>query len=341
VKSYYDMSKKLKFLVSGSSSLFVKKKTRESLAGRIIEISVPPLKFKEYLKIKKVLQDDDFEKTFRFQKDLINAYFCDYLVKGQFPQAVSGNYDEKELKEYLFSIEEKIIDQDLPKLYNIKEVDILKLLFEYVKRHVGQTVEFQNLSQEMGVDYRTIKTYFYYLEKSYLINLCKNKTKKILKFPRTAKKIYLNSTNFTENAKENIGNLAENYVFNFYSNQGYQVEFFRSGNFEVDFVLKDINDEVFPVEVKYQPKILEKDYRNLIKLAKKMGSKKAICVTKDLQAEKTIFGVKTFFIPAVLLESSVDFTKSRLFELKVIISKSDAKKIKKELKKIDPKTKKS
>ena len=45
VKTYYDQSERIKFFVSGSTALFIKKKAQESLAGRIVEIIVPPRNF--------------------------------------------------------------------------------------------------------------------------------------------------------------------------------------------------------------------------------------------------------------------------------------------------------
>src|SRR3989338_4967179 len=46
IKKYYDLYPKLKFVVSGSESLFIRKKTKETLAGRIFEFSLTPFTFK-------------------------------------------------------------------------------------------------------------------------------------------------------------------------------------------------------------------------------------------------------------------------------------------------------
>ena len=49
LKIYYDLYPELKFVISGSTSLFLRKKIQESLAGRIISLFLKPLSFKEYL----------------------------------------------------------------------------------------------------------------------------------------------------------------------------------------------------------------------------------------------------------------------------------------------------
>src|SRR3989344_1998524 len=39
IKKYYDLYPKLKFIISGSESLFIRRKTKETLAGRIFEFN--------------------------------------------------------------------------------------------------------------------------------------------------------------------------------------------------------------------------------------------------------------------------------------------------------------
>ncbi|MCP2605725.1 AAA family ATPase, partial [Candidatus Aminicenantes bacterium AC-335-O07] len=48
-KVVYDMFRNFKIYISGSESLFIRKKSKESLAGRIFEFRVEPLSFKEFL----------------------------------------------------------------------------------------------------------------------------------------------------------------------------------------------------------------------------------------------------------------------------------------------------
>ncbi len=49
VKYYYDNYSNIKFFISGSASLFIKKHVQESLAGRIYEFVLSPLSFREFL----------------------------------------------------------------------------------------------------------------------------------------------------------------------------------------------------------------------------------------------------------------------------------------------------
>ena len=73
VKRYYDISPNLKFIVSGSASLLISSKSKESLAGRIFEKKLSPLTFSEY---KKLSKNRDFEEFLNF---------------GQFPELLDIN----------------------------------------------------------------------------------------------------------------------------------------------------------------------------------------------------------------------------------------------------------
>src|SRR3989344_3189107 len=52
VKRLYDLHANFKIIISGSESLFIRKKSKESLAGRMFEFKVESLSFREYLSFK-------------------------------------------------------------------------------------------------------------------------------------------------------------------------------------------------------------------------------------------------------------------------------------------------
>src|SRR3989344_249323 len=58
LKKYYDLYPKLKFIISGSESLFIRKKTKETLAGRIFEFTLTPFTFREYLRFNKIEENE-------------------------------------------------------------------------------------------------------------------------------------------------------------------------------------------------------------------------------------------------------------------------------------------
>lgn len=296
VKTFYDQSQNIKFLVSGSTSLFIKKKALESLAGRIIEIIVNPLSFNEFWQIKGMKESTEILAKMR--PDYLNAVFADYLNYGQFPEIVKEKFGPDKSKEYLASVEEKILEQDIPRTYPIKMVDVLKLGYFYATTNSGSIIEFSNLAPDLGTDTRTAAKYFDYLKKGYLLDFCLNETKKLIRSARTGKKVYLTSTNMTSAL---ISIKVENYVFNYLKKIG-EVKFHRFKDFEVDFVLI-AKEKTILVEVKYQEKINKADCHNLIKLAKDKDIDRVLLVTKKLQDEILVEGITVDIVPAVLLES--------------------------------------
>lgn len=82
-------------------------------------------------------------------------------------------------------IEEKVIEQNLPKLYRIERIDILRLIFNFLKDHTGEIIEYRNITGDLGLDLKTVRKYFDYLAKSYLIAYCHNRTKKPVKSARS------------------------------------------------------------------------------------------------------------------------------------------------------------
>src|SRR3989344_3353848 len=107
LKKYYDLYPKIKFIVSGSESLFIKKKTKETLAGRIFGFAFTPFSFKEYLKFNKVE-----EREFKYETK-IKPFFLKFLEKGGFPETFSIE-GERDFKEYIKSLViDKIVYKDI------------------------------------------------------------------------------------------------------------------------------------------------------------------------------------------------------------------------------------
>lgn len=94
----------LKFIVTGSSSLEIKKKFTDRLTGRVYSFVIKPLSFREFLEFKKekalaeILSglnlpfwisaehpEDDFKKINQNHKRRIDALLREYLIFGGYP----------------------------------------------------------------------------------------------------------------------------------------------------------------------------------------------------------------------------------------------------------------
>lgn len=311
LKRYYDTDTRIKFIVSGSSSLFLRKKTTESLAGRIYEFSLPVLSFEEYLELKNVKKEmlegylatgisfdtkmDDGalqEKFFHQYGSEMEKEFETYIRYGQFPEIV-GESNLLLIRKYLTdAIYKKTIEYDIPKIFGVEKVDELKFLFQVLVSEIGSAVETGNIAREIGIDEKTVKKYFNYFEESFLIYLVYNFTKSARKSRRLGKKVYLGSPNFfsalhtwsdEEQSNYKRGFLVENYCLLLLKRRYASVSFQRVRKEEVDFVATDnvLDAKQYQyVEVKYREHIVKSTFKFATKLSKKSDNK-LIVVTKN------------------------------------------------------------
>ncbi|KKP94615.1 MAG: hypothetical protein US25_C0057G0002 [Candidatus Moranbacteria bacterium GW2011_GWE1_36_7] len=311
IKRYYDTDTRIKFVVSGSSSLFLRKKTTESLAGRIYEFSLPVLTFEEYLELKNVdqkmleeylkvgisfdkkIEDVKFaEKFFQQHGSVMEKEFENYIKYGQFPEIVGEENLSIVRKHLTDAIYKKTIEYDIPKIFGVEKVDELKFLFQVLVNEIGSVVETGNIAREIGIDEKTVKKYLNYFEESFLIHLLYNFTKSARKSRRLGKKVYLGSPNFFSafNAWSNdgqlnykMGFLVENYCLLLLKKRFDFVSFKRVRKDEVDFLATDniLDSKKYQhIEIKYRETVPFNDLKFAKKLSAKSGND-LIVVTKN------------------------------------------------------------
>ncbi|MBI4651311.1 ATP-binding protein [Candidatus Desantisbacteria bacterium] len=328
VKRFYDKNRNLKFIISGSFSSVIKKKSTESLAGRIFEINIPLLSFSEYCSLKNVFQEipffsiknlldissSDIKKIEKFN-DLnsrkIEIIYSDYLYKGQFPE-ISLFKDESMVNNYIRgSILKKILTEDAPKIYKIEKIGEFASIYKIISKETGNLFEILNLAREVGINKDTLNNYLYYMEQLFLIRLIYNYTRKLRHQYRIQKKIYISSPNFTcneLNINSNssafsliVGNLVETAVYQIISKEFENVSFWRYRDKEVDFIIED-GENVIPIEVKYVNKLLPKHLKNLLYFLEYNKLGYGIVITKNEINLTTIDGKKILFLPVWALE---------------------------------------
>ncbi|MBI5123657.1 ATP-binding protein [Candidatus Roizmanbacteria bacterium] len=320
IKKYYDLNHHLKFIVSGSSSLFLSAVARESLTGRIFETIIPPLSFAEFLLIRGL--KFDYQKINLLNYDYLTQIsditglipiFSEYLVEGQFPEMINlENIADK--KQYLNNyILGKVLEYDLPNILKIRYSDSLLSLGKILIQRSGQLIELNNLAKEVGIKRQTLARYLRYLEQSLLVFYIMNKGVGFRERDRRQRKIYSSSSNFTAlmntdgylspNLNEHIGMIAESYVHQVlkYEYADFDLFFYRSRDKEVDFILQK-GDTIIPVEVKYQELIKQGDLKNLTGYMRKKQLKKGFLITKNLIYNYDLGeGKKIYAVPGCLL----------------------------------------
>lgn len=285
LKRYYDLKKRIKFFISGSSSIYLKK-TKESLAGRIYEFELKPLNFKEFLYLKGIKIENLNLQQLTLKKEL-NKYF----LSGSLPEIIKEN-DFLKIKKYINSIVDKVIFYDIPKVYDVGEPEVLKSILSLIAQKPGMLLEYRSLASSLGISYQTVSKYVGYLEKSFLINLIYNFRGSPIARARKLKKAYLGTVNlaagFMDSEKELLNQipfLAENLVCSHLN-----AKWFWKKYTEIDFYHQNI-----PIEIKYTNE--KPEIKNNLLAVKYLRSKKLLVITKNFEGKKVMKGINTKFIP--------------------------------------------
>lgn len=308
VKVFYDTNSKIKFFVSGSASLYIKKRVTESLAGRIIDFELDTLSFNEFLSFKGMEKEKIIKSKELFKYDA-QKYLTEYLLKGGFPEIANEN-DLDFIHAYVKnSVIERLLYRDIKQIFRVREPASLFEMLKYLASSAAGQVSMEKLASSLGITRQTVKNYLYYLKESLIIDFLYLYKKSVISSLRKAKKVYFKDIgiiNALLGNKEDVltqnfcGNLVENIVFNHLRSKYERIFFWKdkSGN-EVDFVVEDMG-KIFPIEVKFKKNVEKDDLTGLLKFCKLFKIKKATVVTKNEEAKKILDGIEISFIPAWL-----------------------------------------
>jgi predicted AAA+ superfamily ATPase len=275
VKSLYD-DYGTKFVVTGSSSFYLKNHFSESLAGRKKIINMFPLDFEEYLDFKAVKKPNfdlqswkEFNHTFY---DLYRSFYNEYILYGGLPEVALAK-NEKDKIDYLKDILQSHIELDIMLLGDISASDNLYKLILLLANRVGSKLDVSKIATFLGVNRAKVNDYILLLEATYLIRLIRpftsGKDKEITKAP----KLY-----FTDNGLLNLcgqissGAQFENMVNNQLASQGELNYYERATGTEIDFIF----NKKIAVEVKETP--IPQDLSQLKVRAEKIGLSETILV---------------------------------------------------------------
>ncbi|MFH0820180.1 MAG: ATP-binding protein [Candidatus Peregrinibacteria bacterium] len=227
LKWFYDARPRWKFVLSGSSSLNISKNLKEALVGRVTVFPIHPASFEEFLSYKdpgafKTYQNIKLETLKEFKvPERLREWFNHYLLYGGYPAVVIAKNTDKAL-ETLDNIVRTYIYRDI-KAY-IKEIKPAHFnhLVTALALQTGNLLSVNNLSQFLGMSYRKVEEYLYFLEELFVIKRVMPFSSKASKEIKKMPKVYFLDTGirnmvikvFTEIMhRPDKGGLLENGVF--------------------------------------------------------------------------------------------------------------------------------
>ncbi|MFO7811038.1 MAG: AAA family ATPase, partial [Candidatus Delongbacteria bacterium] len=157
LKYHYDTYlEKIKFIVTGSSSFYIDRKFKDSLAGRKRIYELPTMSLKEVLIFK---GEDELAAHLNAKSipllylDRIKEYFYEYLIYGGYPEAVlSGSESEKKL--VLKEIADSYVKKDAAES-NLSFHDKYQNLMKMLASRTGSLLNINSLAADAGLDNKT------------------------------------------------------------------------------------------------------------------------------------------------------------------------------------------
>jgi predicted AAA+ superfamily ATPase len=273
----------VKFVVTGSSSFYLKNLFPESLSGRKFLYQLSSLNFKEYLYFKdRILRD---EAIINDINDIVKNYdnllikklesdYEEYLKFGGFPEVVLTN-DSETKKQVLKNIFISFFEKDIKIIADYKDIRELRDLILLLVPRVGSLIDVTKIGGELGVSRVKIYSYLEFLEKTFMIRLLPKFSEGVDRSVAAGKKIYFNDTGILNAiGYVNDSQLFENAVVNQLSSYG-ELSFYNKKNkAEIDIIL----DKKTSFEVKLSG--TERDREKLDWLSQSLGIKDFYVISK-------------------------------------------------------------
>lgn len=282
--------------VTGSNSKLLSGEISTYLTGRYVSIPVYTLSFAEYLTFKK--EGDSSIK------ELLN----EYLRFGGFPIIALGNFDEKSAYQIVEGIYNSVITADIARRHKIRNYDMFNRVVRYIVENVGKTFSANSISKFMKSEGRensveTVYNYLEWLEKAFIIYICRRydlQGKSVLK---TQEKFYLADSSLKYcimgfNYKS-IASMMENVVYFELLRKGYEVYIGKNYTKEIDFVATKRDERIYVQVCRNLPEESTREIDNLLAIKDQYPK---YVVTLDEFAVGNIDGVRIVHLAEFLLK---------------------------------------
>jgi len=268
IKSLYD-TYGIKFLVTGSSSFYLKNHFSESLAGRKQIFELWPLDFEEYLQFQGVdmprIQPERMQPFLFTYYDLWKGHYQDFIQFGGFPEVVAADSPEQKV-DYLKDILNAYIELDIKLLSDFSVSDSLYKLILLLSNRVGSRIDYTKIASLIGLSRHKVKDYLHLLEYTYFIRTVKPYTGGIDKEISKQPKLYFTDTGLLQVCGQiSSGGVFENAIANQLAQLGKIQYFEQSAGTEIDFILD--RKTAFEVKERATPQ----DLNSLAERAKLLG----------------------------------------------------------------------
>lgn len=250
--------------VSGSNASLLSGELATLLTGRMVEIPIYPLSFKEFLQFKRLTDQPD-------------QYFNDYITEGGFPAVTL--VDDPEVKQsVLDGIYSSILLRDVTERAAIRDDGQLTRIATYLLSEVGNLISGNKVAGVLKNEgYQTANTtsvlnYIRLLEDAFVFYGAKRFDIRGKAYLRSGGKYYavdtgLRNTTLNRNYRDSYGHQIENIVYLELLRRGYHVDVGKNNTKEIDFVAHRGSDVRYYQVTTQLPIDNDREIQNLVELA--------------------------------------------------------------------------
>ena len=270
LKLIVDNYPEIQIISTGSSSFALSNQTVEPLTGRKYEYFLYPFSISE---LKSIYSNIEIDRLLEKR-----------IVFGMYPEIVINEFDnERNLKE----ITRSYLYKDVLQYQNIRNPEILEKLLQALALQLGNEVSYNELSNSLGIDKKTVQSYISIMEKAFVIIKLGPFSKNLRNEIKKLRKIYFIDTGIRNalinnlnpfTLRNDIGVLWENFLIierikntsnNFLSKNIY---FWRTHQKEEIDLIEESTDNISAYEFKWKnkksvkekaPKAFSDKYKNI------------------------------------------------------------------------------
>ncbi len=270
------------FILTGSNNILLQENVSQTLAGRLGLLDLYPLSYCEI--------------TTTGKDYLLN----ELVFKGSYPEIYQKN---RKPELWYPSYIKTYVERDVRQLKSIENTSLFIRFLKICAGRIGQQINLSAISNDCGIDVKTVQSWFSILEQSYVIKLLqpfyKNFNKRLVKAP----KLYFLDTglacsllsirNIDELPLSHFyGGLVENYIIiecmkiNANRQLGQNFYYWRDSNgVEVDLII-DKGKDFLPIEIK-SAQTFSNDFADNLKKIKNYANIKSSMVVYNGDMEFT------------------------------------------------------
>ena len=284
IKMYVDKDRRNgEFLLTGSANVLNLKKSNESLAGRLIELTMYPFSAKEKNQDTKTnVVDMLFEK--KLSSLNIDKKACDnlprFIIEGGYPLSFMMS-DAKERFMWFNSYISTYIERDIRSIGELRDLNGFIRFFNILAPRTANILNKSDIANDTKLNSITVDNYISLLEKVYQAHLLKPYFENIGKTFIKSPKVYLTDSGMSchvlnirdeEDLKNSRykGSIYETFIFSellkhiTYSKDVLEFFYYRTQDKkEIDFIVKK-GEDILAIEVKSSYSVKKDDFKHIV-----------------------------------------------------------------------------